>query len=302
MNTSARNEFLTARQTGIGGSDIGAILGVSPFKTAVDVYLAKTRPNPSDERSELTYWGHAVEPIIINRFSEDHGINVVKPDAIARHADHQWMVANLDGIIPGDRPGVLEIKNVSQFGTKAWGAEGTDEVPLSYVAQVAWYMAVMGYDYGVIAALFGGNDYREFRVERDAELEAMLINTGRDFWLNHVITGTPPEAKTASDVLRLFKRDDGSATEADDELFDLCEQLKTAKAEGKRVEGDIDLIETKIKARMGDAATLIYHGQTLATWKTQTARRFDTKAFEAAHPALCDQFRKVSESRVFRLK
>jgi len=302
MNANTRNAFLAARQTGIGGSDIGAILGVSPFKTAVDVYLAKTQPNPSDEHSELTYWGHAVEPIIIKRFSEDHAIDVVRPGAIARHAEHEWMVANLDGIIPDERLGVLEIKNVSQFGAKAWGEEGTDEVPLSYVAQVAWYMAVKNYDYGVIAALFGGNDYREFRIERDDELESALISAGRNFWFNHVMPEIPPEAKTAGDVLRLFRHDDGSIAEADDELFELYEQLKSAKAEGKRVESDIDLIETKIKARMGDAATLTYHGQTLATWKTQTARLFDTRAFEAAHPQLCEQFRKVCESRVFRLK
>src|SRR5260363_129429 len=96
-----RDAFLTARQACIGGSDIGAILGVSSFKSAVDVYPAKTAPNPSDAQTELTYWGHAVEPIIARRFSEEHGVELIRPNAIARHPQHDWMVGNLDGIIPG---------------------------------------------------------------------------------------------------------------------------------------------------------------------------------------------------------
>lgn len=299
---NARDNFLIARQGGIGGSDIGAILGVSPFKTPVDVYLAKTDPTPKEEQSELFYWGHALEAPIAARFAQEHGVQIIRPEQIARHPEHEWMVANLDGIIPGQPNGVLEIKTVSAFGGRDWGVEGSDEVPLAYVAQVAWYMAVMDYPYAKIAALFGGNEYREFHIDRDRELEDILIEKGREFWFNHVQANSAPEATTPGDVQRLFKRDNGSAIVADEALFEIIEDIKASKSMAKRLESEIELLETKIKARMGEASSLVYHGQTLATWKTQSARRFDTKAFEAAHPALCEQFRKVAESRVFRLK
>ncbi len=302
MNAPDRVDFLVARQSGIGGSDIGAILGVSPFKSPVDVYLAKTAPNPEEEKNELFYWGHALEAPIADRFALDHRIQVIRPQEIARHPEHEWMVANLDGIIPGDPAGVLEIKTVSAFGGRDWGVEGSDDVPLAYVAQVAWYMAVMDFPYAKIAALFGGNDYREFHVDRDRDLEAILIEKGREFWFGHVLPNLPPQPATANDVIRLFKRDDGTAIEADEDLAATIEQLKSVKANAKSIDSEIDLLETKIKARMGAAASLTYCGQTLATWKTQTARRFDTKGFEAAHSDLCEQFRKVAESRVFRLK
>jgi len=160
INTLAapqREAFLAARQTGIGGSDIGAILGLNPFKSAVDVFLDKITPHPVDTSTEWTYWGHAVEPVILRRFSEDHGVDIIRPPAIARHAQHNWMVGHVDGLIAGDPGGVIEAKNVNAFGTKAWGEDGTDEVPLTYLAQVAWYMAIQEVDYAVIAALFGGN-------------------------------------------------------------------------------------------------------------------------------------------------
>lgn len=297
-----REDFLKARQNGIGGSDIGGVLGVSPFKTAVDVFLAKTEPNPEEETNELFYWGHALEAPIADRFARDHAVQVIRPSAIARHPIHEWMVANLDGIIPGEKPGVLEIKTVSAFGGRDWGVDGSDEVPLAYVAQVAWYMAVMDYSYAKIAALFGGNDYREFHIERDMDLECTLIDKGRAFWFDHVLPRVAPEPATENDILRLFRRDNGAEIEADHDLFELCEELKALKAHATRMGGEIDLLENKIKVRMGEHATLTYCGSVLATWKTQTERRFDTKAFETAHPELCEQFRKVSETRVFRIK
>lgn len=302
MNAPERTDFLRARQNGIGGSDIGAILGVSPFKTAVDVYLAKTDPEPAEKQNELFYWGHALEAPIAERFVRDNGVGVIRSPEIATHPDHPWMVANLDGIIKADRPGVLEIKTVSAYGGKDWGVEGSDEVPLTYVAQVAWYMAVMDFDYARIAALFGGNDYREFRVDRDRELEATLIEKGRVFWHDHVLARVPPTPHTEDDVARLFRRDNGSTIEADDDLFSEVARLKAMKEDAKRLDSEISLTETRIKARMGEASLIAYRGQPLATWKTQSARRFDAKAFEAAHPKLCEQFRKVSESRVFRIK
>lgn len=297
-----REDFLQARRTGIGGSDIGAIIGVSPFKSAVDVFLAKTEPNPTEEKNELFYWGHALEAPISDRFALEHSVDVIRDVPIARHPRYEWMVANVDGIINDFTRGILEIKTVSAFGGRDWGADGSDEVPLSYVAQCAWYMAVMDYDYAILAALFGGNQYREFRIERDADLETILIDKGREFWFNHVQTGIAPEATTESDALRLFRRDNGNSIECGDDVFAQYQMLKQAKEHAKHLDGEIGLLETKIKIAMGEAATLNYHGQTLATWKSQSANRMDTKALEAAHPEIASKFRKVSESRVLRLK
>jgi len=299
---SERDAFLQARQRGLGGSDIGAILGISPFKTAVDVFLDKTNPHPKDIQTELTRWGQALEPVIAQRFAQDHGMKVIRPETSAQHPQHPWMIAHLDGIIVHDTPGVLEVKNVNAFGAKAWGNEGSDEVPLPYVAQCAWYMAIKNYDYAVIAALFGGNDYREFRLERDRELEQHLIEKGQAFWFNHVLARCAPEATSSHDLLQLLKHDNGQSVEASDALFECYTQRQSRKAQIKQLEHEIEQLELQIKTAMGEAATLTWQGQTLATWKTQNTRRFDLKAFEAAHPDLSATFRRTCETRVLRLK
>lgn len=295
-------DFLTARRTGIGGSDIGAILGISPFKTAVDVYLAKTEPNPVEEENELFYWGHALEAPIANRFELDHKVNVIRDVPIARHPKHEWMVANVDGIINDSERGILEIKTVGAFAGKEWGIEGSDDVPLSYIAQCVWYMAVMGYDYAIIAALFGGNQYKEFRIPRDLTLEAALIEKGREFWFNHIMLLTPPAITTANDAIRLFKRDNGKSIECGEDIFQTYQKLKSSKEQAKALDAEIGALETDIKVAMGEASTLTYQGQTLATWKIQQANRLDIKTLEAVYPDIAAKFRKVSESRVLRLK
>lgn len=302
MNAPGRIEFLRPRLDGIGGSDIGAILGVSPFKSAVDVYLSKVDPEYKSEEKEIFYWGHVLENPIIDRFERDNEVEVQRSPVIERHREHKWMLANVDGIINTVKPGVLEVKTVSAFGGKDWGATDTDEVPLSYVAQVAWYMAVLDYDYAKIAALFGGNDYREFHIDRDPELEGILIDKGREFWFDNVKAETPPEASNSADLSKLYKHDDGSSISADHVQSQVVTELKLLKMEYSAQAEKIKQLERDVKSFIGESSALTYQDDVIATWKSQTAKRLDTKALKQAHPDLYEQFCKASETRVLRIK
>ena len=105
------NNFLTQRKKGIGGSDIAAILGLSQFKTALDVYLSKTTEQP-ELQGEHLYWGHALENPIIDRFVQDTGANVIRQPEMRRHPDYEWAIANADALIvdgAGTLQAILEI-------------------------------------------------------------------------------------------------------------------------------------------------------------------------------------------------
>jgi len=275
-------QFLTDRLTGLGGSDIGAILGVNHFKTPLDVYLSKVDPQPEESDNEFFYWGHAHEYAIARRFERDHKESVIRNVPIARHPKHDWMIANVDGIIAAPDRGVLEIKTVSAFSQDGWGEEGSDQVPLSYVAQCAWYMAVMGYDYAVVAALFGGNKYKEYRIERDLELEATLIAKGKEFWFENVVKRIPPEPKTSGDIAKMFQRDIGTTIEADDDIFKMCVELRGMKDRIKQDEDAIEDLQNAIKIYMKDAGVLMYCGQLLNTWKSSK------DSVETDYKAICD--------------
>lgn len=300
-----RSEFLTARQSGIGGSDIAAVLGLSRYKTPLDIYLAKTAPEAQQENAEHLYWGHALEAPIINRFREETGFAVQPQPPTARHPQHEWAIANADALITGadGKPeGILEIKTSSAFKSREWGADDTDEIPLEYIAQVQWYMGIFDVDYGYLAVLIGGNRYKHYRLNLDRELFAAMLEKARAFWHGHILAGIPPEPQNSDDVQRLFPQDDGAAAEADTETLAAYNELKHLKAQAAELKSEIEAREELLKTKIGSRAVMQLEGSPLFTWKAQNRQSFDSKAFKSEYPELYARFVRNSETRVLRLR
>lgn len=297
------NNFLTQRKKGIGGSDIAAIIGVSQFKTALDVYLSKTTDQP-EQKGEHLYWGHALENPIIDRFIRDTGANVIRQPEMRRHPDYEWAIANADALITNSDTieAILEIKTSSAFKSREWGADDTDEVPIEYIAQVQWYMWIYNLQEAYIAALIGGNQYRQYHITRDDELIAMLAEKAQAFWQNHVIPRIPPEPQDGADAQKLYPRDNGDTAEADSDTLTAYAELRELKAQEKELKAQIAAREDLLKIKIGSYSAMQTNGNTLFTWKAQSSSRFDSKAFQAAHPDLYRQYTKQSETRVLRLK
>ena len=298
------DNFLATRRQGIGGSDIAAILGVSKFKTALDVYLSKTTDQP-EQQGEHLYWGHALENPIIDRFVRDTGANVIRQPEMRRHPQHEWAIANADALIvdgAGNPQAILEIKTSSAFKSREWGADDTDEVPIEYIAQVQWYMWIYDVQEAYLAALIGGNQYRQYHIQRDDELIAMLAEKAQTFWENHVIPRIPPEPQDGADAQKLYPHDNGNAAEADSDTLTAYAELKALKAQEKDIKAQIDAREDLLKIKIGEYSAMQAGDNTLFTWKAQSSNCFDSKAFQAAHPDLYQQYSKTSETRVLRLK
>ena len=297
------NNFLAQRKKGIGGSDIAAILGVSKFKTALDVYLSKTTEQP-EQKGEHLYWGHALENPIIDRFIQDTGANVIRQPEMRRHPDYEWAIANADALITnGDTiEAILEIKTSSAFKSREWGADDTDEVPIEYIAQVQWYMWIYDVNEAYLAALIGGNQYRQYHITRDDELIAMLAEKAQAFWQNHVIPRIPPEPHDGADAQKLYPHDNGDTAEADSDTLTAYAELRELKAQEKELKAQIAAREDLLKIKIGNYSAMQANGNTLFTWKAQSSNRFDNSAFKNAHPDLYRQYTKTSETRVLRLK
>lgn len=191
MTTSERLEWLKNRQTGIGGSDVAAILGLSKWKTPLDVYNAKIAENPVEESNASIEWGNRLEPVIRQKYADVTGIPVTIPNTTFRHPEHPFMIANVDGLLPDGS--VLEIKTARSGAD--WGEEGTDEIPEYYLTQVQHYMAVTGAKMCDVAVLIGASDFRIYHVDFDPEIAAMLIEEEKAFW-QRVIDRNPPAPRT----------------------------------------------------------------------------------------------------------
>ena len=173
----------------IGGSDIGAILGVNKYKSIIDVYIDKTE-GTKFEGNEATFWGHMHEATIMKVFAQKHReFNVYQaPYSVV----DDFLIANLDAVLK-DRStgehGVLEIKTTNAFNYKDW--EG-DVVPQYYYAQVQHYLMLTGYKFAYIAVLIGGNHYKDFKIERSEEDINLIRNKATEFYQENLLKKIPP--------------------------------------------------------------------------------------------------------------
>src|SRR5215470_1672149 len=195
---------LAERQQGLGGSDAAPALGLSPWKSPLELYLEKREqtPIPAPD-SAAQRWGLLLEPVIRQAYAERTGRVVRLPSGTLRHPAHPWMLAHVDGVTDDGR--VVEIKT-ARFG-EGWGSrESEDDVPYHYLLQVQHYLAVTGFKIADIAVLIGGNDFRVYHVPADTELQTLVIDGERSFW-DLVEQGAAPEpAWEGADVCKILER------------------------------------------------------------------------------------------------
>lgn len=261
------NEQREARKLGIGGSDMPIILGLSTYKTPYQLYLEKIGETKLEEsETQLQYWGNRLEGIIREEFETRNGVKVTECDTVI-HPDYAFLRGNLDGFIE-DRNAVLEIKCSNQFMSKEWGESNTDTIPMQYLVQVAFYCAITNADCAYIAVLIGGNDYREYKYNRDLDLERHLINEAIKFW-RCVESKTPPDAVNQIDLRLMFPAHSPEKTKTINNP--LAEQL-TSLADTRFKIKELSEIEERYKFNimqfMEDAECLVNEsGQPIVTWK-----------------------------------
>lgn len=298
-----RDTWLQERRKGIGGSDAAAIAGLSKWKSPVEVYLEKIGEAPEEEQSEAAYWGTIMEDIIAREFQLRTGLKVQRRNAILRHPEYPWMIANLDRVILDKEHGrgVLECKTASEWLRNEW--EG-DKVPDVYIVQVQHYLAVTGYQYAYIAALIGGNRFIYKEIKRDEEVINYLIKIERDFW-KLVESRIPPEmdgSEASSKLLNMLypEVEQGTKILLPTEAEDLIAEYEQARAEEQAAAERKEAAANKLKAMLGTNEVGVV-GDRKVIWKTVTSNRLDTKALKAECPDIYAKYARASEARRFMI-
>ena len=311
-----RAAWLEERRKGIGGSDVAAVLGLNRWRTPLQLWEDKTGRAEPEPTSMAARFGTAFEEFVANEFERRTGMKVRKHKEMIRTGEDGWMIANLDRVIEGDTPGefdaILECKTASVFKDDEWGPSQEaeivagqivteHEIPLYYETQVQWYLGVTGVSTAYVAVLIGNSDFRIYEVRRDDELIEALQEKCRRFWFECVKADTPPKPINVEDVKKLFARDDGEMREAtNDEAAEIGE-LRDLDAQIKALEEQRKAVASKVILAIGQNAGLTIGGKKAVTYKAQTTRRFDQRAFREADPAAFTRFQKETSTRVLRV-
>uniref|UniRef100_UPI00404730D3 YqaJ viral recombinase family nuclease n=1 Tax=Polynucleobacter sp. TaxID=2029855 RepID=UPI00404730D3 len=297
-------DFALLRAKSLGGSDVGAVLGLSKYRSAVDVWMEKTGKEIAVRDSLPLRFGQFAEEFVASEYAMSTGLFLASHDAAVVHPEYQYMHGHIDRfVLDGNLPlidadgkiaasRILECKTANPFAKSEWGEAGSDQVPLSYLVQCVWYMMLTNIDRTDLAVLFGNADFRIYEITRDLELEQMVLEKAIDFWENHVLKDIPPPAASESDYKTLFGKSTLSKSiEAPAQTYELIKKLKSLNEQVEQYEAEISQIKQSIMGQMQDAEILTFQGQTLVTWKApKPSLRLDAKKLTAEHPDLVHQY------------
>lgn len=288
-----REQWLESRRHRIGGSDAAAILGLSNYDTPYTKWLEKTgrveAPDLSD--NEKVHWGTVLEPVVADEFARRHPeFDVMDPGAVYISSEHPFMLASVDRMLSsreGAQTAVLEIKTCGERRRSDWD----DGVPPYYLAQVNHYLAVTGLTMAYVAVLIGGQEYREYIVERDDDDINYLIAKEREFWQMVEDDQMPPF--TGSDVdnralMEQFPGHNGEFVQSVD-MDESISSLKALKNEIKDMQKEAKRIESELRAEIGSNKG-IETPRYRCTWVRANYNSFDSKRFAADHPDLFDEY------------
>ena len=302
-------DFSVDRSKYIGGSDIGAILGLSRFKTPLAVWMEKTGKEIKKLDSLPLRFGSFAEEFVASEYSHATGFELLHDESIYLHPEHSFMSAHIDRFVLEDgNPSptrILECKTANPFSSSDWGEVGSDQVPMSYLCQCIWYMAITGIDKTDLAVLFSNSDFRIYEIARDQALEELVIAKATTFWDEHVLKDIPPPVQSEQDCQTLFsKGDPAKSIEAKEETLELTKRLALLHSEINVREEEISSIKQSIMNQMGEAELLTYQGRTLASWKApKPSFRLDSKALELEHPEIASNYKiPVQNSRRLVIK
>jgi putative phage-type endonuclease len=293
-------EWRAQRQTGIGGSDSAAAVRQSPWTTITALYYDKTGEVPLNADNADTRRGTLLEPVVRQLYADATGDYVAEIRRMLRHPKHSFAIANLDGIVTR-RDKLLECK--TSRSRHGWGEPGSDEIPRPYLCQVQHCMGVAGLPECDVAVLFGDFEFAIYTVAADAEFQELLFEREAEFW-SHVERRIPPEPSTAADMLLRWPKSKASTSIGGIVELRAAFVLAEIKQRTKELDSIAERAEAILKLAINDSEGLEIDGELVATWKSsKDSKRFDAKAFAAAHPELHEQFMvETPGSRRFLLK
>jgi putative phage-type endonuclease len=297
-----REQFLQDRQKGIGGSDVAAIMGISPWKTPLDVYLDKTQMVPVndnfglvDDKPELAR-GRRCEKYILEEYA-DRTFQTLEPGRLIHHPHYPYLQGHVDAFVKGDEGVLVEAKSVA--GAPSLWDNG---IPLYYKTQVAHYAMIANCERVDVPVLFDRWQYACFSYYRDPAFEDEILHACLEFWNSHVAKENPPDPINLGDIQHLYPKAEAADCQATQDIREEAELLALIlKAKGKLVEQE-EKSKLRIMDYMKNHETLMDGNAILATWKNQNRSLLDTARLKADHPALGNEYQKTQTTRVFRLK
>lgn len=303
----------------VGGSDVAAIFGVSPWTTPLELWLIKKgrmKP-PAKANAGQLEMGHMLEPIAAYFYQQKTG-NLVSDDThLYQHAEHPYALANFDRRYTrrsDGAEGILECKSCTWHKASDW-SEGA--IPYYYEFQLRFYLAVADVGIGAFSAFWGNNPDSDFampEITRDREKEDIIFEK-LDEWIWSLEHDKPPSMEDVSPKLaleslaRIYGESKASlpTVEFSAKYEPTLRKIAALQAEIGEEKEIIKKKEQEVMAhsvRIAELMAAHEHGvletttdKLLIDFVTKKTRRADSGMLKEKYPAVYSDVLKTSESR-----
>lgn len=306
----------------VGGSDVAAIFGLSPWITPLELWKIKKgqlKPSKSANAGQMEM-GHLLEPVAAHWFGKKTGYTVTDDTNLYQHADHPYALANFDRRFakPTGEPGILECKSCTYHKAFDWA---DDAIPLHYELQLRFYMAVADVELGAFSAIWGNNPDLNMampEITRDQAKEDMIFERLEE-WIWSLEHDKPPTMSGVAPKLALESlakiygpsvkglptmEFSGKYEPALRRIAVLQDKIRECDQDKKTFEKEVEAHSVRIAEimREHEHAVLETTGdKLLIDFVTRTTRRPDSKALKEKYPAIYSEVLKASESRKMKV-
>lgn len=294
-------DWHAARANGIGGSEIAAVLGLSPYESRFSLWHRKKGLIGPVEESEEMYWGKEHEPAICRRFAREHpefivspaptyghGVQVVNPDRLLHRPCgcglHEPACCDPEDCGPccEDCPtcptlrtppaAVVEAK--TSRDADGWGPEGTDIIPVWYRAQCIWYLHLLGVQRCYVAVLIAGSEYREYIVDYDPADAARMIAAAEEF-LHTVAADERPAIDGHSATYQTIRELPEGLDDVDIEIpTELRDRFHAAQDAAWLAEDELTACKGLLLDAIGTGRRAVCEGERIATRTVRQGRTY----------------------------
>lgn len=283
---------LDSRRQRLGGSTIGAAIGVDPYCSPIRLWLEMTG-RVEREQTEAMGLGKRLEPVIFDEL-EARGFSVRRTPGIELHDPlRAWIVGHPDGVTTDTSlMGIVEAKA---------SARGSDTLPPQYEAQAQLYAYLALADEWMVAQL-AGLHLTVWAGERNPGLVEAMLALAEPF-MECVRSDTQPAPSSHPDdraalALAFSDVDVGAKVRETRAVRDARRELRALLDAEKARKQRIEHLRAVVTNHMGHADTLVSaHDEVVATWKNVTARRLDTDALKRQVPNVYEAYATETTSR-----
>jgi putative phage-type endonuclease len=313
---AGRGPWLKARLEGIGGSEVGALVGISEYETPFSIFNKKTKTEADAELTGAAIeWGHRLEDVVAQKVAEEVGLVSrfggglwadrekpflrVTPDRFASQPRKWKAEALIECKTAGDdeywESGEIFPKARVDLGKSEAGVT-TGSAPLSYQAQCQWQMGIIGLKVCYLGCLVLGSERQFFtvKIHFDEEWYRELATEAERFWVENIQADEPPmhnlrHPKTEELLKALHPKVVRPSVELPDDADEWLKDLEAAKARFKKAEADLDEIKNYFRVMTGDAGAGYWGDKKIVSYPEVTSSRIDVDALRKDFPEIAEK-------------